>query len=68
MQYHGATYAEDALDIYWYEHNLQGDIVGIYDQTGTKLISYTYDAWGLRTTTLHNNATWSVVTKNPHGF
>ena len=68
MQYHGATYAEDVWDIYWYEHNLQGDIVGIYDQTGTKLISYTYDAWGLRTVSYHNNATLSVVTKNPHGY
>ena len=29
-----------------YIHNLQGDIVGIIDNTGTKVVSYTYDAWG----------------------
>ena len=27
-------------------HNLQGDIVGIIDSTGTEVIKYTYDAWG----------------------
>ena len=46
MQYHGASYAEDAWDIYWFERNLQGDIVAVYDKFGTKVISYTYDAWG----------------------
>ena len=25
MQYHGASYAEDAWDIYWFEKNLQGE-------------------------------------------
>mgnify|MGYP003293512885 CR=1 FL=1 len=68
MRYHGASYAEDAWDIYWYETNLLGDVVGIYDQTGKKLIGYTYDAWGLRTTTQYNGAAWSVVTKNSLGY
>ena len=46
MRYRNDTYAEDVWDVYWYETNLQGDVVGIYDQTGKKLIGYTYDAWG----------------------
>lgn len=29
---------------------MQGDIVAVYNQSGTKLISYTYDAWGATTT------------------
>ena len=29
-----------------YIHNLQGDIVALIDSTGTKVVSYTYDAWG----------------------
>ena len=29
-----------------YVHNLQGDIVGIIDSTGTEVVKYTYDAWG----------------------
>ena len=31
---------------YLYEKNLMGDIVGIYDKSGTKVASYVYDAWG----------------------
>ena len=31
---------------YAYVHNLQGDIVGIIDNTGTEVVKYTYDAWG----------------------
>ena len=46
MQYHGLSYAEDEWDVYWFERNLQGDIVAVYDYGGTKLISYAYDAWG----------------------
>ena len=54
MQYHGADYAEDAWDVFWYEKNLQGDIVAIYDESGTLLITYTYNAWGEFTTMTHN--------------
>ena len=31
---------------YAYVYNLQGDIVGIIDSTGTEVVKYTYDAWG----------------------
>ena len=31
---------------YIYEKNLQGDIVAIYNTSGVRLVSYTYDAWG----------------------
>ena len=46
-------YASGIWDVYWYEKNLQGDIVAVYSATGTKLISYEYDAWGNFTTTYH---------------
>ena len=32
--------------LYTYIHNLQGDIVGILDNTGALVVEYTYDAWG----------------------
>ena len=32
--------------LYGYVHNLQGDIVGIVDSTGTLVVEYGYDAWG----------------------
>ena len=31
---------------YYYLRNGQGDIVGLLDQSGTKVVSYTYDSWG----------------------
>jgi len=31
---------------YYYEKNLQGDIIAIYDEDGSKLCEYIYDAWG----------------------
>mgnify|MGYP004654238529 FL=1 len=31
---------------YYYEKNLQGDIVGIMNEAGYKVVNYTYDAWG----------------------
>ena len=47
MQYRKTTYAANDFDTYWFEKNLQGDIVAVYSEDGTKLISYTYDAWGI---------------------
>jgi len=31
---------------YFYATNAQGDVIAIYSNTGTKLYTYTYDAWG----------------------
>ncbi len=31
---------------YYYEFNVQGDIIGIIDSVGTKVVEYTYGAWG----------------------
>lgn len=32
--------------LYTYVHNLQGDIVAILDNAGSKVVEYKYDAWG----------------------
>ena len=64
MQYRDSSFAEDVFETYWFEKNLQGDIVAVYDAAGTKLISYTYDAWGNFATTYHNDCTSS----NPANF
>ena len=37
--------------VYYYHRNLQGDVVGIYDTNGTKVVEYAYDAWGNCSTT-----------------
>ena len=32
--------------IYYYIRNLQGDVIGILDNSGEAVVEYTYDAWG----------------------
>ena len=59
MQYHHNSYFHRQYDVYWFEKNLQGDVVAVYDEDGDKLISYAYDAWGNFATTYHNGCTAS---------
>ncbi len=33
-------------DLYYYIKNGQNDIIGIIDEQGNKIVSYTYDSWG----------------------
>ena len=56
MQYRNTGYAANTFDTFYFEKNLQGDVVAIYNESGTKVLSYTYDAWGNHTTTWHNGA------------
>ena len=46
LEYRTSAYASGTFDYYLFDKNLQGDIVGIYNKYGTKICSYTYDAWG----------------------
>ncbi len=60
---------ENSWLTYWFEKNLFGDIVAVYGNDGTKLISYTYDAWGNFTTTVHNDsASASIAEWNPFKY
>ena len=34
MMYRTTSYAEGAFDVFWYEKNLQGDIVAVYNISG----------------------------------
>ncbi len=56
MQYRNVGMIEDQFYTYWFEKNLQGDIVAIYNASGVKVITYTYDAWGLQTRTVLNSS------------
>ena len=56
FQYRASTYAADVWDTYFYEKNLQGDIIAVYTADGVKKLSYTYDAWGNFTVTYLNGA------------
>ena len=56
MIYEGATY--------YFMKNLQGDVVGVYNSTGTLLGEYVYDAWGR----LLNSVTNDVLKANPFRY
>ena len=68
MQYRDTAYAANTFDTYWFEKNLQGDIVAVYNANGTKLISYTYDAWGNFTTTYSNGGASTSAIYNPFRY
>ena len=44
--YNGSTY--------YYLLNQQGDVVGILNSSGTRVVTYTYDAWGRLLSTTGN--------------
>ena len=54
MQYRETSYAADVYDTFYFEKNLQGDIIAVYNESGLKIVSYNYDAWGNHTYTWHN--------------
>ena len=65
MKYRTVSYEDSFWDIYYFETNIQGDVVAIYDIDGEKVVSYTYDAWGNFTasysnftTAMHNSLTY----------
>ena len=69
FRYRGVDYASGTWDTYGFEKNLQGDIVAVYNvSTGTKLISYRYNAWGVCSTTYHNSGSTTTATKNPFKY
>ena len=44
MQFRTNEYDPDEYATYYFDKNLQGDIVAIYNRYGTKIGTYTYDA------------------------
>ena len=49
LLYRESSYAKEVFDEYYFTKNLQGDIIGIYDNTGNIVVKYSYDAWGNHT-------------------
>ena len=43
---HNPSYTIFKGEFYRYIHNLQGDIVGILDNSGALVVEYKYGAWG----------------------
>ncbi len=68
IRYHGAGYAENVFDMYWFEKNIFGDIVAVYNHAGIKLISYSYDAFGNHATQYHNGGEATTASANPFRY
>ena len=73
LKYRTSAYAEvSGFDSFFFEKNLKGDIVAIYNESGTKIGSYTYDAWGNHTYTTASGTTGLerkiVSTYNPFRY
>jgi len=49
--------------LYYFQRNLQGDVVAIYDTNGTLKVRYTYDAWG--NCTIANGSDMQLAYANP---
>ena len=66
------TYAANRFDTFYFEKNIFGDIVAVYNEDGDKIGSYTYDAWGICTTTTESGITavekYIVRTYNPFRY
>ena len=57
--------AFDYFSSYYFEKNMQGDIIAVYNSAGTKIGTYTYDAWGNVTQTiLSTNSTDKLIMNN----
>ena len=69
MMYRTTSYAEGTFDVFWYEKNLQGDIVAVYNSAGTKLVTYDYyDAWGNYTVSYSNSGATTGAQYNPFKY
>ena len=69
MMYRTTSYAENVWDVFWYEKNLQGDIIAVYSSAGTKLATYTYsDAWGNHIVSYTNGGDSTGAIYNPFRY
>ena len=68
MAYRDSTYSSGDFDIYLFAKNIQGDILYIYDTSGTRLVTYTYDAWGKCYVTYQNGGASTAARYNPFRY
>ena len=61
IKYRSALDAAGTYSLFFFEKNLQGDVVAIYNEAGTKIATYTYDAWGNTTKTRPAGVTYSTA-------
>ena len=64
MAYHGSDYTQYQWDVYWFDLNVFGDVVAVYDNSGTQLLTYTYDPWGYCEVGYVNGGEFSQAKRN----
>ena len=52
---------------YYYIRNLQNDIIGILDNSGNQVVSYTYDSWG-KLLSIEGSAKDTIGVQNPFRY
>ena len=69
MMYRAANYDINEFDVFWYEKNLQGDIVAVYNESGTEVATYSYfDAWGNHSASYTNGGESTGAQYNPFRY
>ena len=53
--------------IYYYEKNLQGDIIGLVDSNNNEVVTYTYDSWG-KLLSIGGSLASTVGVMNPYRY
>ena len=66
FRYRTPSYSAGVFDGYFFEKNIQGDVIGIWNQNGTKVVSYVYDAWG--NVTVSGTGATGIGAKNPFRY
>ena len=63
----GFTYSKngETATSYYYHRNLFGDVIGIYNTSGTKIVGYNYDAWGNHTVVASTAENRIIANANP---
>ena len=66
MMYRKNNYAENVFDVFWFEKNILGDVIAVYNSNGTKLVTYIYtDSWGNHTVSYSNGGGSTGAIYNP---
>ena len=66
VDYLDKTRPNSTWQTYWFEKDIFGNVVALYDTNGTKIVSYVYDAWGNHKTVRHT--TDPVAYYNPFRY
>ena len=57
---------ESSSATYYFDKNIRGDVIGIYDANGTRIVKYGYDSWG--NCTILSATDYTVANANPFRY